>query len=602
MAGFYFLYIFIFLPLVLCESVARLQLSDSEINGVRSYELNVSNSRIDPDCFQRSTALLVNGQLPGPTIRVNRGDRVRITVRNLMPDFFGTKKSHGGNPNDLSIHFHGIRQYGSGHADGVPYVTQHPIPPGYEYTHDFRVVNQAGTYFYHAHVGLEEETVFGPFIVYDSDDSRPLEAMPPGSGSLLSSAPARLHAGPFTYDDERIIALSEWWHRDRYALEDYMMGSDFSHLPDAESVLINGKTIYKPPNVSDKCEGYSVIPVEANKTYRLRIIGSTTFRTLGFGIAHHNLTIIEVDGELVKPFETSYVEVAAGQRISVLLHTDQKPQDYTIGTIRLWAEDANPHSNGLAILRYTYDSNDLGRNKAVPEDHPEFPSRLVAPWIWPQLEPYNGVDPIVYQPASRTIVLRSTEAKQQDGSTKWYINGVSYKDPTYPILDGLQSSQRRLPNYRQLRGSNTGYDSVLGTYPIAHYELIDIVIQSTHRKHSFCRSHPWHTHGHSHWLLATGSGEYDAELDQGIRNMPTPLYKDVTMVYPSIDHELEASSNDTEAFIGCGWSKIRILADNPGVWAVHCHNTLHMMMGMMVVFEEAPELIAPFTQNILLSV
>ncbi|OAD76372.1 multicopper oxidase, partial [Phycomyces blakesleeanus NRRL 1555(-)] len=535
---------------------------------VRVYELNVSNSRIDPDCYQRSTALLVNGQLPGPTIRVNRGDRVLITVRNLMPDFVGNGKSHGGNPNDLSIHFHGIRQYGSGHADGVPYVTQHPIPPGYEYTHDFRVVNQAGTYFYHAHVGLEEET-----------------AMPPGSGSSSLSTPVRLQAGPFTYDDERIITMSEWWHRDRYTLENYMMGPEFVHLPDAESVLINGKTIYKPSKVPDRCEGYSVIPVEAGKTYRLRIIGATTFRTLGFAIAHHNLTIIEVDGEVVKPFETTYIEVAAGQRISALLHTDQIPQDYTIGTIRRWAEDADPHSNGLAILRYTYARDDSSENKIVPSDHPEFPSRLIAPWIWPQLEPYHGVDPVVYRPASRTIVLRSTDSKNPDGSTRWYINGVSYMDPAFPILDGLQTSQRRLPNYRQLKGSKTGYDATLGTYPIGHYELIDIVIQSTHKKHSYCRSHPWHTHGHSHWLLATGSGEYDPEYDQDTRNMPTPLYKDVTMVYPSLDHELEASSNDNDTSIGCGWSKIRILADNPGVWAVHCHNTLHMMMGMMVVFE-----------------
>jgi FtsP/CotA-like multicopper oxidase with cupredoxin domain len=33
--------------------------------------------------------------------------------------------------------------------------------------------------------------------------------------------------------------------------------------------------------------------------------------------------------------------------------------------------------------------------------------------------------------------------------------------------------------------------------------------------------------------------------------------------------------------------------DNPGVWAIHCHNTPHMVMGMMVAIEEASEHIAP---------
>ncbi|KAI7864848.1 Cupredoxin [Spinellus fusiger] len=556
-----------------------------EINGIRHYELNISYSYTNPDCYRRTSTLLVNHQLPGTTIQVNQGDRVRITVRNQMSPYHGAHNAtHGGNPNDLAIHFHGIRQYSSVNADGVPFLTQKPIPPGGHFVHDFRVVNQAGTYFYHAHVGLEEETVFGAFIVYESDRARPFLEKPPG----FSSTP-RLQSGPFTYDDERIIALSEWWHKDRYTLERYMLGTDFIHLPDAESVLINGRTLYNPGKPSAQCGGYSVVPVESGKTYRLRIIGSSAFRTFGFGIAQHSLTIIEVDGELVKPHTVPFIEVASGQRMSVLLHADQPPTDYTIATVRRWAEDVDPYSNGRAILRYIPIKPIL----TLPEERVKFPGQLKPEWIWSELQPFYGVDPIVYRESTRTIILRSTDAKQEDGSTRWMINGVPFMDPKSFLLDDIQAKKRRSPYYSQLKGSRSAYDPELGTYPLAYYELVDIVIQSTHKRGELCRSHPWHTHGHSHWLLATGPGEYVEERDHDKRTIPNPLYKDVTMVYPSLDPSLE-ESNSTEP-VGCGWSKIRLLADNPGLWAVHCHNTLHMMMGMMVVFEEAPELIVPYT-------
>lgn len=51
-----------------------------------------------------------------------------------------------------SIHWHGINQYGSQYYDGVPYVTQCPILPGTSFRYDFKAT-EAGTYFYHSHVG-----------------------------------------------------------------------------------------------------------------------------------------------------------------------------------------------------------------------------------------------------------------------------------------------------------------------------------------------------------------------------------------------------------------------------------------------------------------
>ncbi|KAG1059182.1 hypothetical protein G6F42_028406 [Rhizopus arrhizus] len=119
--------------------------------------------------------------------------------------------------------------------------------------------------------------------------------------------------------------------------EKFLMGPKFNFIPEADSILINGHTLPDSSKaVVAQCGGYELVPVKPNQTYRFRVIGATAFRTLGFAIAHHNLTIIEVDGELTKPYTVSQLEVAPGQRFSVLVHTDQAWDDYSIQVVRRW--------------------------------------------------------------------------------------------------------------------------------------------------------------------------------------------------------------------------------------------------------------------------
>ncbi|KAG2225400.1 hypothetical protein INT45_010036 [Circinella minor] len=555
------------------------------VAGLKRFDLNITIDEINPDCSNyNGKMLLANHQLPGPTIAVEEGERVQITVRNFLPP---TQLSNvtGAGSNDVAVHFHGIRQYGSSHADGVPFLTQHPIPPGGEFTHDFYVVNQAGTYFYHAHVGLSEQTLFGPFIIHSREEKQ-LEKYP-----------------------EHIISLSEWWHVSRTAFEEYVLGPEFKFIPEAHSILINGRTLYntdqpsaipsasspqkKSEDAGTDCAGYTVFEVDRGKTYRLRIIGASTFRTIGFGIAHHDLTIIEVDGELVKPYTVSFLEVSPGQRFSVLVHTFHLPRDYTIGTDRRWAEDVSQISNGMAILRYKTNDNTYNTKPVfkLPVNRPSFPLINSPHWIWSNLEPLYGTDPIVNRLPSRTVKLRGTDSKTSTGETRWFINDVAFMEPKRPILMDIVQNKRRSPLSASALAN--GYDPYLGTYPLYHYEIVDFVLQSTHIPGEPCRSHPWHTHGHSHWEIAHGSGEYDESKHGNIRNIPHPIQKDVTLVYPNIDFQDETLNGTLRTgFVGCGWSKIRILADNPGIWAMHCHNAPHMLMGMMIALEESPELIS----------
>jgi FtsP/CotA-like multicopper oxidase with cupredoxin domain len=92
-----------------------------------------------------------NGSVPGPTIEINEGDRVRIHVTNRLPE--GT-----------SMHWHGLEV--PPEMDGVPFLNQPLIEPGQTFTYEF-TLNQNGTFFYHSHMAMQEMMgMIGFFIIH----------------------------------------------------------------------------------------------------------------------------------------------------------------------------------------------------------------------------------------------------------------------------------------------------------------------------------------------------------------------------------------------------------------------------------------------------
>jgi FtsP/CotA-like multicopper oxidase with cupredoxin domain len=63
-----------------------------------------------------------NGQVPGPTFRVRLGDTVRVRFINRLPQ-------------ETTVHWHGVRVPNG--MDGVPNLTQPPVPPGGTFTYEF---------------------------------------------------------------------------------------------------------------------------------------------------------------------------------------------------------------------------------------------------------------------------------------------------------------------------------------------------------------------------------------------------------------------------------------------------------------------------------
>ena len=120
--------------------------------GVKIYDLTAKVVQWEVEPGRRVEAWTYNGVVPAPQIRVREGDRVRILLKNELPE-------------STAIHFHGLEVPND--QDGVPFLTQPPVKPGQSYTYEFTVPN-AGSHMYHSHHNAAKQVglgLLGAFIV-----------------------------------------------------------------------------------------------------------------------------------------------------------------------------------------------------------------------------------------------------------------------------------------------------------------------------------------------------------------------------------------------------------------------------------------------------
>lgn len=135
-----------------------------------TYDLSIGETTINVSGKDR-TALAINGTVPGPTLRFKEGEDLVINVTNTLDE-------------DTSIHWHGLIL--PFEEDGVPGISFDGIRPGTTHTYRFPA-QQSGTYWFHSHSGLQEQSgIYGSIVIE-----------PEGRE-------------PFRYDREYVVVLSDW--------------------------------------------------------------------------------------------------------------------------------------------------------------------------------------------------------------------------------------------------------------------------------------------------------------------------------------------------------------------------------------------------------
>ena len=227
-----------------------------------------------------NTLSSINNSYPGPLIRLSRGQRVRATLENRLPE-------------DTTVHWHGLHVPPD--VDGQPRL---PIKPGEDMAVTFDVRDRAGLYWYHPHphgpdggrVGFQSYAgLAGPLVIED-DIERELN-LPGGEQELILILQDRSFAG-----DNALRYIDG-------------MGAMMARMQGflGERVLVNGR----PPQTRDV----------ATRPYRLRILNGSNARIYKLAWSDGRpVTVIGTDGGLLaKPQRLAYVTLAPAQRVDVWL-------------------------------------------------------------------------------------------------------------------------------------------------------------------------------------------------------------------------------------------------------------------------------------------
>lgn len=179
-------------------------------------------------------------------------------------------------------------------SDGTPQASQWTIPPGHFFDYEIQTTrDDAGTYFYHTHVGMDEVSAFGALIV--NDFGKP----------------------PYDYDEDRLLIWSDYFNKTDHNMT---VGLQAVWPGEVNSVLLNGVGVaigHEPKN-SGTC-ALPIIEVDPCTKYRLRFISSTALSFLMIGFeGHHEMAVIGADSRYTKPAPIDRMQIASGQTFDVL--------------------------------------------------------------------------------------------------------------------------------------------------------------------------------------------------------------------------------------------------------------------------------------------
>jgi FtsP/CotA-like multicopper oxidase with cupredoxin domain len=248
-----------------------------------------------------------NGQIPGPTVRVKEGDRVRLVLKN---------ESSGKH----TIHVHGQRK--SVLSDGVPYISQKPVKKGETYTYEFTAQN-IGTSFYHCHVDSAHHVdmgMYGAFIVEPKNEKYEYDRE---YVMLLDEWPTK-HVHVHEADDEvaghdkhGVVTMHkgappEHKHAaDRTEKRDYYPKTHNPHNPVYDAFTINGRAFPLTEPVY----------VKNGEKVRIRFI-NTGYQSHFMHTHSHKFRVIARDGSYVDEPLIDTVHVGPAQRVDIILYAD----------------------------------------------------------------------------------------------------------------------------------------------------------------------------------------------------------------------------------------------------------------------------------------
>ena len=270
---------------------------------VRRYELVAAETIVQQFDGRPLHVWAYNDQVPGPVLRVRRGEELRVTLKNELPQ-------------PTTIHWHGVRVPNA--MDGVPGVTQPPIRPGETFEYRF-VPKDPGTFWFHPHVRGSEQVERGLYGVLLVEDSEPL---------------------PYTRDE--VWVLDDWrLGPDGEVSPDFVTRHDLAHDGRwGRDVTVNGSSTEE-------------LVVRPGERLRLRLVNTSNGRVYRPDFSGLDARVIAVDGMYTRhPIDAGNFDLAPGNRLDLDIRISPKSsgrsfqivdrfsrRTYTLATVRVASGD-----------------------------------------------------------------------------------------------------------------------------------------------------------------------------------------------------------------------------------------------------------------------
>lgn len=423
--------------------------------------------------------LLVNGQMPGPTIEANWGDTVVVRLTNNLPAEY---------TNGTSLHFHGLRQNYTNEMDGVPSITQCPLAPGESMTYTW-VATQYGSSWYHSHFQLQAwEGILGPIVIHGP-----------------SSADYDVDLGP--------IILQDWSHQTVDQMYDAAQDGKSGGPRVLDTGLINGMNVFGADGASNQTGKRYQVEFTPGKKHLLRIANGAIQSTFKFYIDGHRFQVIATDFVPIKPYTTNILNINIGQRYDIIIEADQPVGDY-------WMRSDN--QDACAVITNAKNIKGIVHYTGGPGSTPtsvglNYTSECVD-------EPLSSLVPVVpYTVGASNTEYDETVVVSANNSLnlyRWYLYGTTGSTP-----ETFQSEWSDPTLYEIWKNNSIPpYSGGLALMAPKLQQWIYFVIESP-----IPLPHPIHLHGHDFFVLGSGNGTYDSSSSPAL-NLNNPPRRDVALL------------------------------------------------------------------------
>ncbi len=562
-------------------------------SGVGGYPVlrgNTFNLTVDRIAINKSGtqdwANAINGMVPAPVLNWREGDVVTLNVTNNMPEMTG-------------IHWHGIILPNG--MDGVPGLEFPGIMPGETFTYRFPVV-QSGTYWYHSHMGYQENKgVYGALVVDPAGE--PLVCADRDYVVVLSDW---LDGSPLVVQNN-LKHMSSYYNFNRRTAGTFVSDVKQSGLMPTLKERANWATMRMDPSglqePTSTAFTYLMNGLRADQNWiglfrpgervRLRFINASAQSTYDVSIPGLTMNVVHVHGNDVVPAPVDQFRINVAETYDVIV----QPQDDRAYTIFAQNFTRSGHSRGTLAPRPgmsaavpPFDAApmrnmaDMGMTMMPGEVAASQPDRTRIGGIMPSMTGVTATEKERRTGYQSKLGLPTVTKALKPGVEQQYVLDHSFDRLNQPG-DGLNHlmSERRILTYADLRSVHPGVDPRPPTKEItltltgnmgrfiwgfngrkfSEVGPIDVTLGERFRLrfvNSTMMTHPIHLHGM--WMeLENGHGAHRP-------------YLHTISVQPAANVSVLVTPLAT------------------GQWPLHCHFLYHFEAGMFRTLRVLPKTVA----------